>query len=410
MANFLYEEKMDVEVITQTIESAYIDESLDELLRKSLFKVTRIPLNKKLSNSQSYYFSIEDDVYKKWHFNLLKYLHAVLVDETNINIIVSLPPFSVGNLILNIRKRYSKINIICDFRDAWSQWNVSPYASWFHYFLTLKKENKVISTASWILTTSEVTQHDFKELHPNVPRTKFVLVTNSFDNYLSLPKIIRYTPKDKFRIGYVGSFYYNPNSHHLMFKKWYQKRFYQFLQYVPNKEDWKYRSPFFLFQIIQELIREVPELNKRIEINFVGNYPDWMNEMIHDFGLDSIVNLMGFMEKNNIEKFQNEQDFLLITSSKRIGKNDYSIAGKTFEYLSVMKPILTLVNDGALKELLNMTGCCVMLNPDNVESAKTILLDIINNGCELKPKYNFIDKYLTKNAMKPILDLIRTEK
>ena len=405
IAKYLSENKYDVEVLTTNYIKSEIDISLLSNLETAKFKITRISDYTKLSNRRSYYFSTVDEVYDNWKNKIWRYIDENITNSNLNYVIVTLPPFSLSKLVIDLKKRYPKINIISDFRDAWSQWNVSPYASYFHYKLTLRKENQVITKSSRVITTSKVIMNDFIEKHSM--ESKFQLIYNSFDRYINRPDNIVYRPKDLLKIGFVGSFYFNPKSHFQMFEKWYRKKPFQYLQYVPHKENWLYRTPYFLFKVLSQLIKEQPSLKKRIQINLAGNHPIWLNEMINEFGLTSIVRLHGFVPKNKIIYFQNEQDFLLLTSSYRSNKKDYSIPGKTFEYLSIMKPILAIVTESALRDLLAELNCAILLDPKDLFGAKESIKNILENGVELKPNYVNIDKYLSINALKPLLNIIK---
>ena len=70
---------------------------------------------------------------------------------------------------------------------------------------------------------------------------------------------------------------------------------------------------------------------------------EWIDAQVTQFGLTELVEFVGHLEHPSVIRFQRECDALLVTSSKVIGGQDYSIAGKTFEYLSFRKPLLGFV-------------------------------------------------------------------
>ena len=65
-------------------------------------------------------------------------------------------------------------------------------------------------------------------------------------------------------------------------------------------------------------------------------------------------NCIGFryLTANPYLLFQETCDALLITTAKQLDGKYYSIAGKTFEYIQMQKPIVAFLFDGAQKDLL----------------------------------------------------------
>lgn len=381
------------------------DTSLKKLLDDSHLDVRYLPIKPEdifSKVSKSYYINIVDDVYRRWKLSLLKEIKSILSQQKIDAFYVTAPPFSIGNLVKDLKK-ITNTPVLLDMRDAWSQWNVFPYPSKLHYRLTLKKERRVLELADHVLVTSQVTIQDFQRIHPNIDESKYVYLPNSFDNYQKVGLI---ASSDKIKIGYVGSFYYSPISEVLRLKPWHKKKPYQWFQYTPVKEYWKYRSPFYFLKALVSLLEEDPELKERIEINFAGNTPQWLLEMIEGFGLKSIIKHHGILKKEEVIAFQMDQDYLLLTSSKREELKDYSIAGKTFEYFSLQKPILAFVTNGAQKDILEPSKLATVFNPDNLTEQMDLLREVLTNKQVLKPNLDYINQFLTANALKPLLKCI----
>src|SRR5690606_14312108 len=108
---------------------------------------------------------------------------------------------------------------------------------------------------------------------------------------------------------------------------------------------------------------EAPELFDRLEIIFAGEKPVWFDPMVKDADLKNVTHL-GFISKTEVKKLIASADYLLITSSKILNGNEYSVAGKTFEYLASGKPIVGVVCDGEQRDVLEKTGNAIILNPD----------------------------------------------
>ena len=69
---------------------------------------------------------------------------------------------------------------------------------------------------------------------------------------------------------------------------------------------------------------------------------------------------------------QSGADALLLTSARRLGAGpgrgrDYSVAGKVAEYFGLRRPILGVLTDGAMRDLVAESGLGLMADPDNVD-------------------------------------------
>ncbi|MBL8010255.1 MAG: glycosyltransferase, partial [Flavobacteriales bacterium] len=106
--------------------------------------------------------------------------------------------------------------------------------------------------------------------------------------------------------------------------------------------------------------------------------------------LEGKVKLHGRVDHASSLRFQAACDALLITSSKVVGGRDYSIAGKTFEYVAQVKPMLAFVCEGAQRDLLERTGLSIACPPDDPAAAADRIVDLLEGRCTLRPDKAFI--------------------
>jgi hypothetical protein len=358
----------------------------------------------KLKNFTDIFFSIHGREGKAWKPFVNERIGAIIEKYSPVAIYVTTPPISVIPLFEDIAKAY-KLPLIVDFRDAWSQWRVAPYATRLHYWLTLYYERKYLEGAAAVIGTSNQTLSDFKSLHSHVPSQKFHYIPNGYDADLA-----EWTPvaahKDQYTIGYVGSFYYSPESTAEVFKPWWKKKGHRMLQYVPDKQDWLYRSPYFFFKALRQLFDAYPEWQKKIKVQFVGKVPDWLKAMIEEFSLQENIELLGLMNHKDALAFQRSVDALLITSAKRFKKPDYSIAGKTFEYFQMQKPILGFVCEGSQKEILEQSGTTLICDPDNAAESARSIVGLFNDEIRLQPDIGFLQGLHRKLLTSKLVDVI----
>ena len=340
------------------------------------------------------YFSPNGREAKGWSSNYHLVIEEVIKNYAPKLIFVTAPPFSVIDLALSTSKKFS-IPLVIDLRDAWSNWFINPYGSYLHYFWKRYKERKAIRLSNAVVVTSKQTIKDFITNNPRINPTKFKYIPNGFD-VVPHTWINELGKKDKIRIGYVGSFYYDPASRDAMLNKWYNRKGHRMIQYTPNKQDWLYRSPYFFFMAIQHLLKLYPDFKNHISIEFAGQKPEWMDQMVVDFGIQEVFVHLGYFNHQHALEFQREMDVLLITSSKVIGGYDYSIAGKTFEYFQNQKPVLAFVCEGAQKEIMQESGMAIICNPDDTESSAILIKNFIEKGINLIPNQDYISGFERK--------------
>jgi len=193
-----------------------------------------------------------------------------------------------------------------------------------------------------------------------------------------------------------------------MMQPWWRKRLNRMIQYAPRQEDWLYRSPYFFFQAVAHLLERQPACRERLRIRFAGQKPDWMDAQVKQFKLEGLVEFVGILEHREALKFQSECDALLVTSSKVIGGQDYSIAGKTFEYFSMKKPIIGFVAEGAQKDLLAASGMALICDPDAPDTAAEQLGDLVAGRFEPKPNVNFLNQLHRRELTRQLAEVIQS--
>jgi hypothetical protein len=352
----------------------------------------------------SIYFSIHGQEVNNWEQNYFAALPSIMAKYNPKIVLATLPPFSMLPVALKTAERYG-LPLMVDFRDAWSQWRTLPFGTRIHYQLNLILERKYLQRAGAIITTSLQTLNDFRELHPKIQDSKFHYIPNGYEGNPA-----QWTPPDlnkqTIKIGYVGSFYYSVEARKQMLAPWWKKRGHRKLQYMPKKQDWLYRSPFFFFKTLQWIQKNASELFERIRIEFVGKKPAWLEDMIGEMNLKDVVVLLGERSHEEAIRFQRDCDMLLITSAKMIGGRDYSVAGKTFEYIQTQKPILSFACEGAQKDLLEKTGIALICNPDALEESANKIIRFVAGEIILSPDQAFISSLSRKRLCGELAHII----
>lgn len=390
-----------------------IDESLLGQLPGDL-EIERIPFVRTkqtkrggFSGWRHIYFSLVEDLAEQWWPHLEAALPGLLKKYQFAALYVSLPPFCMAPLGCRIAQKYD-LPLVLDFRDAWSQWRISPYGSWFHYWLTQRLERRCLRAADGLVCTSNQTRSDFLHVHPDIPADKIHVITNGYDQPIDDWTLDFHPNGRQFVIGYVGNFYYTPVARESMMRPWWRKRPNRMIQYAPRKEDWLYRSPLFFFRAVARLLEKQPACRERLRIRFAGRKPEWIDAQVAQFNLAGMVEFVGQLDHPGVLEFQGKCDALLVTSSKVIGGQDYSIAGKTFEYLSLKKPIIGFVADGAQKELLANSGMALIFDPDAPDEAAEQLGNLLAGRLELKPNGGFLKQLHRRELTGQLAEVIKS--
>ncbi|MGM0582485.1 MAG: glycosyltransferase [Bacteroidota bacterium] len=395
MTKCFLEAGFDVTVFTLEKEH-YPSEKLNYIINEDKIKIIRSGIEKKKDSilNTGHYFNLTDNIAKRWLTNLITTIKKLHQKSPFDFLLITCPPFSLAS---HAQKLSNKVGIpyILDFRDAWSQWILAPYPTYFHYRRLIQIEKRAIKKAVLVTSTSNQQIDDFINLHGDNLKSKFIYTPNGFQEYQDLSKLKSKT--NKIKIVYTGSFYFNPYSQSLQSKKWYQKRWYQWLQYLPRIEDWSYRSPLYFFKTLSKLIKEKQHLSSRIEVVFAGQKPDWFDQMVKDYSLQENVKHIGFLNKIEVQSLLDEANYLLITSSKIPGGKEYSVAGKTFEYIAYQKPILAFVSEGEQKDVLKKTGLAYLFNPDNIEENVSKFKLILENNTSLEINQKACDQFKIPN-------------
>lgn len=418
-AKYLAEFGVEPVVVTTDLESfrqIMPDSAVDELLLDQIpqgLVIERVPCHRtkvmrpgRFAEWRRIYFSVVEDYAEQWWPHLNAALPGIIAKHRPQAIYVTVPPFCMAGLGLKVAKQYD-LPLVLDLRDAWSQWRVSPYGSWLHYWITKRIEGTCLKTADRLICTSIQTRADFLRIHPTIAPEKIEVITNGYDQTIEDWTLDQMSKSGEFVIGYVGLFYYSPVARENMMRPWWKKRPNRMIQYAPRKEDWLYRSPFFFFKAVALLLEKNPEHRKRLRIRFAGQKPDWIDAQVSEFGLTDLVEFVGRLDHPSVIQFQKRCDALLVTSSKIIGGKDYSIAGKTFEYFSLKKPVIGFVAEGAQKELLAGSGMAMICDPDDSEKSAEQLGSLLEGRTGLKPNVEFLKQLHRRELTRCLADTIK---
>ncbi len=262
-----------------------------------------------------------------------------LLQEENIDAIISISPSITSHLIAKELKAKYKIPWLADFRDLWSQ-NHNYMYSPLRKMLDRRLELKTLSKADALVTISEPWAEKLRTLHKG---KSVYTVTHGFD-----PAEVNNPPAKltaKFTITYTGSIY---NRRH---------------------------DPSKLLAALRDLVSDKVIDPNEVEVRFYGSKCEWLDEEIEEYGLVNVARQYGLVSRETaVEKQRESQLLLKLQWEDSQERGAYS--GKIFEYLGARRPILATGGfDGdVVQELLNETnaGMCHLTVEDIKHTLKAL--------------------------------------
>jgi glycosyltransferase involved in cell wall biosynthesis len=293
-----------------------------------------------------------DPVSSFWYYAV----DAVVAAQRPDVLLATMPPFGVGVIARQLARRY-RLPWVADWRDPWTYWGAAPFPTYAHFAYARSAEGAALREANVSVATSHVTRDDWLHYFRGVDPSRLVTIYNGYD--AEVLGRVEPAPRDGTRtIVYAGSWYYDPRSRATMMQPAWRRAPQRWLFYTPRREDWLYRSPWFF---LKGLARS--RVKPRVE--FVGAIPPWLPAMLRETGTESLVRLRGLLPHDEVLRLEKSADALLLTSAKVHGGRDYSIAGKTFEYFGLRRPILGVLTDGAMRDLVDQSGLGLLADPDD---------------------------------------------
>jgi len=106
-----------------------------------------------------------------------------------------------------------------------------------------------------------------------------------------------------------------------------------------------------------------------ILVRFIGNGSQCFVEQAKEHS--SILQIIGFCEQDNLKKYWNETDWLILflpESDKMLGW----VPQKVYTYMSVKKPVLAIIPDGEAKNYLKIQPRNIFIEPNNYKLSDII--------------------------------------
>ena len=244
------------------------------------------------------------DARKFWISPSVKYLKKFIAENSIETIITTSPPHSVHLIGYQLKKIFPHLKWISDFRDPWTtigyykDLRLTNWADKRQHFW----EKEVLQHSDLVITTSFKTQKDFQQL----TNTPIQVITNGYDQETTIAPPL----SEKFLIAHIGSLLSD-------------------------------RNPKILWEVLAEMVREVPHFAEDFSLCFAGKVSEEIEEEIYNQGLTPYYTYKGYISHQQAVQLQKSSQVLLLIE---IDSEDTQgiIAGKLFEYIVSGRPIIAI--------------------------------------------------------------------
>jgi glycosyltransferase involved in cell wall biosynthesis len=281
-------------------------------------------------------------------------------------VLITVPPFSSVLLVQKLRRKFSRLPIVVDFRDEWLSSTidlVSFSRSQRALNVARKAEASAVANATAVVAVTEAARREIRARYSQEPDSKFQLIPNGFD----ATRLRRSAPTAKTRSGnqievaFIGTVYGSTD-------------------------------PTSLVQALQSLPREV---KSRFKLRFIGHIeePRYREALLQ---LGEMVELKGFVPQEEALAAVNEADYALL-----ITHDPLNVAAKYYDYIGAAKPILATVHpEGEVRRLLEELRAGWWVGSRDVEGIRRLFIETAARGnsqlASFKPDLEKIAQYERK--------------
>jgi glycosyltransferase involved in cell wall biosynthesis len=350
------------------------------------------------------------DPRKGWNRYAVKAAKKIIQQEKIDVVITSGPPHSTHLIGLRLKKQ-TGIKWIADFRDPWTDiyyykdLSHTPLAKWYDGRLerkVLHTCDKVITVgyelknllASKIETGEDEMETGKREQKPSVSGLRYPfslkihVITNGYDtedfkNHKEPSSDLR-SPVSDLR---------SPVSN-------LQSPFY--ITYAGTI------SSYYRIEGYVSALADLPEpIRSQIKFRFVGNISSSVSDLINKAGLNSQLELTGYVPHDKSISYLFDAGILLLLIPD-VSENKGILTGKFFEYLATGKPILAIgPTDGDVARILKETGTGSIFFYDDVRGIKEAILNYFNKRGETHGPNKAIEKYSRRTLTSVLSGIIK---
>ncbi|TVZ51714.1 glycosyltransferase family 4 protein [Dokdonia sp. Hel_I_53] len=306
-----------------------------------------------------------------WVQPSITFLKKYIAEHQIEAIITTGPPHSLHLIGKGLKDWQPTLKWYADFRDPWTTIGYHDKLKMTTKTKATHKrlESEVLNIADHVIVTSPGTQKEFGHL-TSKPIT---VLTNGYDDRPPA----NHKKNSKFTLAHIGSLLSD-------------------------------RNPQVLWKVLGALCDENADFKKNVSLQLVGKVSSEIIVSIQEAGLESILDLKGYVSHQKAQQYQvHASALVLIEINEEHTKG--IIAGKIFEYLAAQRPIIAIGPRGAdIEHILKTTEAGIFVDYDGFQKLKIEILELYTNWLQGNETYNGrgIEKYHRREITKALAQLL----
>lgn len=297
-------------------------------------------------------FDAGSDLLGKWVKPDAEIVHVIpfyrnvleIVKHQTVDVILTTsPPHSIHIAGLMLKQ---KLNIpwVVDFRDPWDDYlekGNCDLSNPFERFL----ESQIIQKADAVVVTTNTNLKVLQNKHPLQAADKFHVLTNTFDRNRTSKQVKR--DDSHFTICYTGIFY-------------------------PQKD------PYGFFRALRNWFKSMTDTERTwyksiMRICLIGSGDGVTRRVINDLELQDVVSFYSRMSHDEAVAMTLSADLVLISTGQAERTRPGWLPSKLFEYLGCRIPILALIREGEMADIIRRTNSGYVILAENHEEIQACL-------------------------------------
>jgi len=341
---------------------------------------------------------------------------VVQVEKPDV-ICITVPPYSGVAAAVTVAKKHN-IPWVLDMRDPWAIDPLSFYSTWFHYRLELAAMKRACQQSSAVIMNTPRALATLKDSFPELSAGKLFCITNGWDRDDFGSNTISATRKSfskPITIAHTGAFLtlpaikMDPTSRKVLGIR--GNRLLETFKYSLGKSHVLARSPYYMFKALRLLLDAGKISETDIHLVFIGELTQEDKNLATMFDLENIVEFKGYVSHHQSIRFLSSADVVFLAVHKPLnGQPPLTIPGKTYEYMAIGKPILSLVPRGDVHDFVRQSGLGFICDPTDVNQIAQTLLDLLHKhlspaGLNVKVDEEFIQQFERSTLTKKLAEV-----
>lgn len=270
-----------------------------------------------------------------------------IIRDRKPDIIFAVYPYTTSLLIGYILHIFFKIPLVLDMHDTWTlypEWLIGVKGSSPLLKIRQRLEETMLklmfNSSSAVIANTEYMKNMYIKRYPSINPSIYETINNGYepDDFVGIKnENDGLEMKDsKFKIIFSGRYY-------------------------------RHHYPLYFLKGLDWITKKYPDIRNEIKVIFMGGFGKENEHIVKKMGLEDIITIVEYLPYRENLKILSNADAFLITLIPPSDFNGYRIPSKVAEYLYLKKPILAIIPEGELKELIEKLKAGIVVEPADME-------------------------------------------